>query len=157
MRRKDKELKNLMEIEGVIHQAQVLRIAMFDQQYPYLVPVCFGYDDGIFYFHSAPFGKKVTLLKADPRVCFELEGLAEALPGDAPCNWTMRYASVIGYGEVFPLSEPEEQQRALRIIFRQYGGSSAEIPESSGNLAVFKIVVASLTGKASPPRITPEP
>ena len=30
---------------------------------PYIVPLCFGYDAGTLYFHSAPAGKKIDLLK----------------------------------------------------------------------------------------------
>ncbi len=60
MRRKDKEIKDEKEIESVISKCDVCRIALCENNSPYVVPVCFGYRDNCLYFHSASYGKKIS-------------------------------------------------------------------------------------------------
>ena len=75
MRRKDREVSASSEIFDILARCQVLRIAMHDEPYPYIVPVSFGMEviDGkaIVYFHCAQQGMKLDLLRANPCVCVE--------------------------------------------------------------------------------------
>ncbi len=41
MRRKDKEITNISEIEAIITQAQVCHLALSENNIPYIIPVCF--------------------------------------------------------------------------------------------------------------------
>ena len=151
MRRTDKEVKDPGKLEEIIKKAFVLRIAMFDDSYPYLLPVNFGYQDGQFYFHSAPEGKKIDLIRRNNRVCFEVEADCGLLKADSPCKSSTSYASVVGFGRAIFLDDPQEKWRGLEIIFRHYTSDPFEVPLSSLNgLAVIRIEVASMTGKASP-------
>ena len=62
MRRKDREITNINEIHNIIHKARILHLGMFDEEYPYIVPLHYGYsfneDQLIFYMHGAKSGKK---------------------------------------------------------------------------------------------------
>ncbi len=58
MRRDDREITDLLEIESILYHAIVCRIGLTDGNEPYVVPVSFGYEEGTIYFHSAPEGKK---------------------------------------------------------------------------------------------------
>lgn len=149
MRRKDKELRELSQMEAVIREAKVLRIAMFDEEFPYLVPVSFGFKAGTFYFHCAPEGKKVQLLERNGNVCFEVEAGVEPLKGSTPCKWSMQYASVIGFGRAFPVEDPREKRKALEIILSHYDPAPDELKEDLSRLSVFGIQVVSMTGKLS--------
>ena len=42
MRRKDKEITNRAEMESIIRRSMVCRLALADENLPYLVPLCFG-------------------------------------------------------------------------------------------------------------------
>lgn len=44
MRRKDREITDIGEIERIISQSEILHLAMLDGDYPYLVPLHFGYE-----------------------------------------------------------------------------------------------------------------
>lgn len=44
MRRKDKEITEAAQIRGILERGKVCRIAFFDDEFPYMVPVCFGFD-----------------------------------------------------------------------------------------------------------------
>ena len=39
MRRKDREVTNIIEILQIIEKAKVLHLALFDADYPYIVPL----------------------------------------------------------------------------------------------------------------------
>lgn len=53
MRRKEKEIKSKQEIEKIINDAQIIRLALIDDLVPYIVPLNFGYKDNVFYVYSA--------------------------------------------------------------------------------------------------------
>ena len=65
MRRKDREVTNIIEILQIIEKAKVLHLALFDADYPYIVPLHYGYEytEGIliFYMHCAKEGYKLDL------------------------------------------------------------------------------------------------
>ena len=63
MRRKDKEIKDKAEIESIIKRATVCRIGLSENNVAYIVPMNFGYKDNSLYFHSAPMGKKIEIIK----------------------------------------------------------------------------------------------
>jgi nitroimidazol reductase NimA-like FMN-containing flavoprotein (pyridoxamine 5'-phosphate oxidase superfamily) len=61
MRRSEKEITAKTEIESIIQQSMVCRLAMSEGQIPYIVPLCFGYRNDTLYFHSAKEGKKLDI------------------------------------------------------------------------------------------------
>ena len=151
MRRTDKEVKDPGILEEIITSATVLRLAMFDEPYPYLVPVSFGYRDGVFFFHSAPEGRKIELLKRNNRVGFEVEVESGVIAGPTPCKWSVAYASVIGTGRTFFIEDQQEKWQALELIFRHYSREPFEVPLSAlDRVALIRIEVTDMTGKKSP-------
>ncbi len=62
----------------------------------------------------------------------------------------MTYESVIGYGTIAELIEPVEKEKALNEIMRQYSGRNWPLDTASmASVRVWKIVIASMTGKRS--------
>lgn len=113
MRRTEKEIQDRAEIDAIIRGCQVCRLGLADGTEPYVVPLCFGYDGNALYFHCTQQGRKLEILRRNPRVCFELdvvEGMVEAEPA---CGWSIRYRSVIGVGEI--MEDPTAKQRALAL------------------------------------------
>ena len=98
MRRRDREITDREEMEAILQAAQVCRLAVADGEEPYVVPLCFGYESGSFYFHSAFEGRKIDILKKNPRVCIEADSTAGLIRDADPCAWGVRYASVICTG-----------------------------------------------------------
>jgi nitroimidazol reductase NimA-like FMN-containing flavoprotein (pyridoxamine 5'-phosphate oxidase superfamily) len=150
LRRKEKEITDIKEIESIIQQSQVCRLALADEGLPYIVPLCFGYKNKMLYFHSAKEGQKIDILRRNRQVCFEFDIDARVRSGKTACAWGMGYKSVIGYGTASLVEDPEEKQKALDIIMRQY--SEGEFEYSAKNLAemlVIKVDVSAMTGKKS--------
>jgi hypothetical protein len=150
LRRTDREIADRKEIEDILRQSTVCRLALIDAGRPYLVPLCFGYDAGVLYFHSAPVGKKIDLLKKNRSVCFEFDADTIAVPADTSCGWTMRYRSVIGFGIADFVEDPGEKRAALDVIMRQYAEEThGYSDETLRKTAVIKVEIREISGKKS--------
>jgi nitroimidazol reductase NimA-like FMN-containing flavoprotein (pyridoxamine 5'-phosphate oxidase superfamily) len=156
MRKKDREITDRHEIEKILTEATVLRLAINESGAPpYIVPVNFGYKDNAIYFHSSTEGKKMELIARDPRVSFEAEGrssiIAPANRANA-CDWGAAYRSVIGQGTATILEDPNEKREGLAAIMAHY---APDIDSASFTFtdriveitAVVKIEIEEMTGK----------
>jgi uncharacterized protein len=150
MRRKDKEITDRNAIESIISKSRICRLAMVDEAGPYIVPLCFGFRNDTLYFHSAPEGKKLELLKKNPRVCFELDCDTEVRTGEKACDFSMRYRSVIGFGTTAFVEATSAKREALDIIMNHYAEGPFDYPDASINrISVFKVEIDTMTGKTS--------
>jgi nitroimidazol reductase NimA-like FMN-containing flavoprotein (pyridoxamine 5'-phosphate oxidase superfamily) len=151
VRRCDKEITSRDEIDGIIGAAQVCRIAMANDNEPYLVPVSFGYDGQSIFIHTAKAGRKLGFLEANNRVCFEFEtNVSIQQDEDDPCAWTFAFESVIGYGTVIELNEPAKKAAGLNQIMRHYSGRDWSFDvKQTATTRVWRINIESLTGKRS--------
>ena len=150
MRRKDKELVDEPALKAVLEESAVCRLCMIDGQRPYVVPLCFGYQDNALYFHSAPEGQKIEALRRDPNVCFEVDLIAEAMESESACGWSMRYRSVVGFGKAVFVEDPDEKRRALGLIMAHYSDRAFQFPDQMvSRTAVIRVEIESMTGKQS--------
>lgn len=155
MRRKDREVSDLVELEEIIRRCDVCRLGLAQNNVPYVVPLNFGYElvNGrlTLYFHCAKKGKKLDILKQNPLACFEMDCGHLLQTGAAACDCTMRYESVVGTGTVEELQNTEEKKLALTKIMEQYSGKG-EYEYSEQMLAmvsVLKLTAAEFSGKRS--------
>ena len=150
MRRKEKEITDKAEIEAIIKQSLVCRLALSDEGAPYLIPLCFGYEQSALYFHSAKAGKKLDILKRNNRVCFEFDIATEVTTGKTACDWGMNYRSVIGFGLASFVENVEQKRRALEIITAQYADKAYKLTDGAvKETCVLKVDKESMTGKQS--------
>ena len=154
MRRKDREITEAGEILAVIGRAKILHLGLFDDGYPYIVPLHFGceYADGnlVFYMHCAQEGHKLDLIRNDPRVCVEMSCDAELISGgDDPCRYASYYASVIGRGCAEIVTDPAEKQKGLALLMKhQTGRDFVFNAQTVSAVAVVKVTVTEYTAKA---------
>lgn len=161
MRRKDKEITDKAEIESIIKNAQVCRIAMYDDfaKFPYIVPMNFAYKDGILYFHSAKQGRKIDIINNNPNICFEIDTAHGVIIGEKKlCNWSMAYESVMGFGKAVINDDEQVKISALNLLIQKYSKenisdieiSSYQYPESSlKNTSIIQVKILEMTGKKS--------
>jgi len=149
MRRSEREIKDLGDIENIIRKALVCRLGLAADNRPYVVPLCFGYRDHTLYVHSAPAGRKVEIVRENPHVCVEFDVDQELLPGREPCSWGMRYRSAIAFGTASVVEDPAEKRRALDLIMEHYGGGAPSgYPEGLvEKILIIKIELEQMTGK----------
>ncbi len=156
MRRMDRAMPHMEDMLAVISKCKVLRLAIHDDPYPYLVPLNFGYavegNNLTFYFHSAKRGRKIDLLLRDPRVCFELDCAHALKEGEIACKYGFYYESVIGTGNVRFLETHEEKAGALTAIMRHQAGRDFSFGErETAGIHVMALTVEEAMGKAHRP------
>lgn len=61
------------EIEKLIKEQFLCRIAFKGEKYPYMAPFQYVYHNGSLYFHFTDYGKKMKLIDKDKHVCVEIE------------------------------------------------------------------------------------
>ncbi|MGE5313126.1 MAG: pyridoxamine 5'-phosphate oxidase family protein [Acidobacteriota bacterium] len=152
MRRNDKAITDPALIEHILSASHICRLAMVDQSgEPYLVPLNYACHEGALFFHSAAAGRKIDILRAHPRVCFEIESGVEVVPHELACEWTTKYRCVIGYGRVEFIEGEEEKRRVLELIMAQHGkpGPNAFKSGQVRSLAIMKLTIDELTAKQS--------
>lgn len=151
MRRKDKEIRDRELISQIIHKCQVCRLGLAKEDVPYIVPVSFGYDGQAIYFHTAKEGKKIDYFAANDRVCFEFEHGVRPVPDESnPCQWTISYQSVIGYGRVHELLTAAEKAAGLKQIVAQYSGQAWAFNDRDlDRVRVWKMTIETMSGKQS--------
>jgi nitroimidazol reductase NimA-like FMN-containing flavoprotein (pyridoxamine 5'-phosphate oxidase superfamily) len=126
MRRKERAISDNDIIEEIIMKADVCRIAISNNNIPYIVTMNFGYSGGMdksIYFHCANEGKKLDMISKNNHVCFEMDIDHQIYTGEKGCDWGMKYKSVVGYGDISIIEDYETKKTGLTCIMRHYGGS----------------------------------
>jgi len=150
MRRKEKEITEASAIEAIIKKSLVCRLALSDGNFPYIVPLCFGYRDKVLYFHGSLKGKKIDIIRKNQNICFEFDINTEIVKAEDACHWSMKYKSVIGFGKAVLLEDLDEKRKALNIIMSQYSDRTFQFNDATlKGTIVIKVEIESMTGKQS--------
>jgi len=150
VRRKEKQITDQNQIDGIIKQARVCRLGLSDNGRPYVVPLHFGYDHPFLYFHGADTGRKLDILAANSQVCFEFDELIKINKHVSACNWGTSYTSIIGEGTARILVDPEEKIKGLNCIMAQYSSRTHEFdPQDLAETAVIEVKILEMTAKLS--------
>jgi uncharacterized protein len=156
MRRKDREIADRAELASMLDAADSCRLAFAVEGEPYIVPLCFGYawegELPLLYFHCAHEGRKLRAMRANPRVCFELDSGREVGRSPSPCGWTMSFASIVGYGLLEELVEAPDRLAGLEAVMRHYGwgGEGSFEGASLAATTVLRLSVTEMSGKRKP-------
>jgi uncharacterized protein len=93
-------------IESLLSSSIVGRIACNQSgDRPYLVPLAYAYDGESIYAVSGP-GRKLDLMRADPRISFEVDRVEQA----------DRWQSVVAEGEFTEVTDADEIQLAVALL-----------------------------------------
>ena len=156
MRRKDREVTDIQQILHIIGKCNILRLGLFDGEYPYVVPLHYGYEYAenrlVFYMHSAKEGHKLELIADNPRVCVELDGEAELISGgEVPCMYGSSFASVMGRGTAEIVSDENEKIKGLSLLMKHQTNRDFTISgEMAATVAVIRVTLNEFTAKSKP-------
>jgi uncharacterized protein len=96
---------NEIQINNVLTSQVLGRLACTDGKQPYIVPLTFCFDGKCIYGQTRP-GKKLTILRKNPNVCFEVDQMTDM------ANWQ----SVLVSGKFEELNEADAQN-ARQLLF----------------------------------------
>ena len=156
MRRKDREVTDLERIESIISRIGFLHLGLCCDDEPYVVPLHFGYslEDGrlTLYMHGAKEGKKLELIRKNPRASAVMEtDVKDISGGDIPCSYGAGFASIMCFGRVEIVEDEEEKIKGLRLLMKHQTGRDFEITkEMAGGVSVIRLAVNELSCKVHP-------
>lgn len=149
MRRKDRERDEAFA-RNVLDRCEYAMLAMADEEgAPYCVPISPVMVDGDICFHCARHGRKVDLMRANPRVCVSAACDTRLVPED----FTTEFASAVAFGHASEVTDDAEKVRVLRALCERYAASNMAgfddaIERSLKRTAIWKVSIDSITGKA---------
>ena len=109
-------------------------------------------DTVVLYFHCAKEGKKLDLLRKNPRVGFSAANMLRVFnKGIAPCGYTTDYESVCGTGRAEILEDERARLHGLQVLMKHYSAedfpAESFSPKALSLTCVVRISVDSWSGK----------
>ena len=155
MTKREFQITDEGQIRHILDSAKVLHLGLAVNNEPYVVPMNYGYilEDGklVLYLHSAVRGKKLDMIRENPRVFFELETDLQPFEGQVACQYGMAYSSVMGRGTARILEDAEEKMQAMSALMNTQTGKEFTFNERLVSIvAVVRIDVAEFTAKQRP-------
>lgn len=150
MRRKRQQLSNEESI-GLLQEATAGTLALLgDGGYPYAVPLSYVYADGHLYFHSALSGHKVDAI----RNCAKASFCVIAQDQVKPQEYTTYFRSVIAFGNIHIVEDPEEKLAIARLLGNRYNphqdeALQQELEHGLSRMLALRFDIEHLTGKAA--------
>ena len=155
MTKRERQITDPDQIRRILDTAKVLHLGLSVDNEPYVVPLNYGYtmEDGklVIYLHSAQRGKKLDMLRANPKVFFEMDCDRAPFEGQLPCQYGMVYSSVMGRGAAHIVDDMDEKKRAMSILMNtQTGKNFTFVDRLVSMVAVIRVDVSEYTAKHRP-------
>ena len=155
MTKRELQITDPEQILAILDTAKVMHLGLAVDNEPYVVPMNYGYrmDDGklTLYLHSAHRGKKLDMIRANPRVFFEVETNLVPFEGRLPCQYGMSYSSLMGRGEARIIEDVEEKMEAMRLLMKTQTTKDFTFNEELVSIVtVIRIDVDAYTAKHRP-------
>lgn len=152
MRRIERSITEITAIEEIINKSDVCRIAIANGNIPYIVTMNFGYSGGaspVIYFHCAGEGRKLDMIKINNYVCFSMDTGHKLYDGEKGCDWGMNFHSVVGYGKISVVNDPELRIAGLDCIMKHYGAAKKYSYDDNvlSRTTILRLEITEMTGK----------
>jgi len=138
------------KIVSMLKSAETGCLALFDEKYPYIIPLNHVFDNDCLLLHGSFVGKKIDLMKKNAYASYEID-----YPVDAPkvkvltCH--REYESVILNGKIDLIEDPEKRYEYLKRISDEYSLPFKHGGEERCNVFIFRIHRATArTGRFTP-------
>ena len=155
MTKRERQVTDEQQILKILDDGKVLHLGLAVDNEPYVVPMNYGYthENGqlVLYLHSALQGKKLDMIRANPRVFFEIDTDLVPFEGEKPCQYGLAYSSVMGRGTARIVEDVEDKKQAMSVLMKTQTGKDFSFEDRLvGIVAVIRIDVAEYTAKHRP-------
>lgn len=153
--RRELEVTDTQEIIEILDKCKIVHIAMVDDGEPYVVPLNYGYtmeeDQLTLYLHGALKGRKIDVMRKNPKVFFEMNCDVVPFDGKIACQFGTSYSSIMGRGEAEILEDVEEKKAGLSLFMKSQTGMDFEFTgKMVSAVSVIRIKVKDYTVKKRP-------
>ena len=155
MTRRERQVFDKNEIIRILDNAKVLHLGLVDNDEAYVVPMKYGYEmvdeKLIVYLHWARRGRKLDLIRKNPKVFFELVSEIVPFEGEVACKYGISYSSIMARGVAQIVEEPVEKMHGLSVLMKTQTGKDFSFDEkTAGVVSVIRIDVSEYTAKNRP-------
>ena len=155
MTKRELQITDEAQIREILDTAKVLHLGLCVDNEPYVVPMNYGYvmEEGrlVLYLHSAVRGKKLDMIRTNPRVFFEMDCDVTPFEGQVACQYGLTYSSVMGRGTARIIEDVEEKMQAMSILMKTQTQKDFTFNERLVSIvAVIRIDVEEYTAKHRP-------
>jgi len=153
--RREREVTDPAKILEILDKGMIAHVGMVDGDEPYVVPMNYGYtmDNGklSIYLHGAKQGRKLDIIRTNPKVFFSIECDVKPFDGDIACRYGISYASVMGSGTAEILEDPAEKAVGLSVLMKTQTGKDFTFDDRMVSIvSVIKIDTEWYTAKHRP-------
>ena len=153
--KRERQVTDPEQIIRILDTAKVLNLGLSVNDEPYVVPMNYGYrmEDGklTLYLHSAVKGKKLDMIRANPKVFFSMDCDRMPFDGRVPCQYGIVYSSIMGRGTATLVEDVEEKKQAMSILMKTQTGKDFTFEDRLVTIVtVIRIDVAEYTAKHRP-------
>ena len=110
-------------MDEVIRACRICYVGLADTDgTPYVIPMNFGYCDGVVYLHSGREGRSISILGRNPQVCITFSNDPSLVwqSAEVACSYGIKARSVIGWGRVRFEEDFDKKVEALNCMMHQY-------------------------------------
>ncbi len=155
MTRREQQVTDMNEIIEILEKSKVVHVGMIDGDEPYVVPMNYGYilEDGklTIYLHGARRGRKIDVIKANPKVFYEMCCDITPFEGEVACKYGITYASIMGRGLATLVEDVEEKKQALTLLMKAQTGKDFQFEDKLTTVvSIIKIDTLEFTAKKRP-------
>lgn len=155
MTRRERQVTDINEIIKILDNSKVLHLGLVDGDEPYVVPMNYGYtyeDEKLtIWLHCARQGRKLDIMKVNPKVFFEMEYGITPFEGEVACKYGITYSSIMGRGVATIIEDVETKKIALSSLMKTQTGKDFEFDDRMAEVVgVVKIDVLEFTAKHRP-------
>ena len=155
MTKRERQVTDPQQILEILDKSKVLHLGLCENNEPYVVPMNYGYrmEEGklTLYLHSAVQGRKLDMLRANPRVFFCIDCDRMPFEGDKPCQYGLVYSSIMGRGTAEIVEDVEEKKQAMSILMKTQTGKDFTFDDRLVSIvSVIRIDAAEFTAKHRP-------
>ena len=155
MTKRERQITDEAQIMDILDAGKVLHLGLAVDNEPYVVPMNYGYtrENGklVMYLHSAVRGKKLDMIRINPKVFFEIDCDLVPFESELPCQYGLSYSSVMGKGIARIVDDVEEKKQAMSVLMKTQTGKDFVFEDRLVSIvAVIRIDVESYTAKHRP-------
>ena len=155
MTKRERQITDEAQITAILDAGKVLHLGLAVDNEPYVVPMNYGYtrENGklVMYLHSAVRGKKLDMIRANPRVFFAIDCDLVPFESELPCQYGLSYSSVMGKGIAHIVDDVEEKKKAMSILMKTQTNKDFTFEDRLVSVvAVIRIDVENYTAKHRP-------
>ncbi|MDU1889344.1 MAG: pyridoxamine 5'-phosphate oxidase family protein [Dysgonomonas sp.] len=153
VRRQNRILEDETRINELLETSEYgfLSIGMTENNYAYGIPISYIFDKetNSLYFHCAPEGEKLDIMRQNNKVSFCVVGITKPIAE----QFTTYYESVIAFGKAILDLSDDEKRKALRLLVKKYSAGYEDLGEKYMNKSwkrtfTFKVEIEHITAKA---------